>query len=252
MPAEAAEADADAVAKQLANPVAALISVPLQLNWDTGLAADGLGQKWLLNVQPVIPMVISDKWNLISRTIVPLEAQSDVVPGDAHVSGLGDLAESLFFSPREPLPGGWIIGAGPEFVFPTATRSALGSGKWDVGPTLVALRQTATAWTIGGLFGHVWSIAGGGNRPEVSATSLQPFVSKGLGKGLTVSANLEASYDWEGSHWVVPMNLSASKVLNLGHQLVSLGGGVRYYFEAPAGGPSWGLRFTFTLLFPQR
>jgi hypothetical protein len=76
-------------------------------------------------------------------------------------------------------------------------------------------------------------------------------LSKGLGHGLTASVNLESTYDWEGRHWVVPMNLSASQVTKLGSQLISIGGGVRYYFEAPTGGPNWGLRFTFTLLFPK-
>jgi len=85
----------------------------------------------------------------------------------------------------------------------------------------------------------------------VSATYLQPFLSKGLGQGVTVSVNLEASYDWERSQWVVPTNLFASKVMKLGSQLVSIGGGVRYYFETPAGGPDWGLRATFTLLYPK-
>jgi hypothetical protein len=231
--------------------VAALISVPFQLNWDTGLAANGLGEKWLLNIQPVIPIVLSENWNLISRTILPFEAQSDVVPGDSHQSGLGDVAQSCFFAPREPLAGGWILGAGPELVLPTATDISLGNGKWAVGPTMIALKQTPGAWTIGGLWGHVWSIAGSSSRPELNATSLQPFVSKGLGGGVTVGANLEASYDWEGSHWVVPMNLSVSKVTKLGKQLVSLGAGVRYYLDAPAGGPNWGLRVTFTLLYPR-
>jgi hypothetical protein len=248
--AAAAEQDADALAKQLANPVAALISVPLQLNWDTGLAANGLGDKFLLNVQPVIPVSLNEKWNVISRTIVPLAAQSNVVPGDNHQSGLGDTIQSLFFSPKQPI-GGWILGAGPAILLPTATDSALGNGKWGLGPTVVALKQTPGAWTVGALWSHIWSVAGSSNRPDLSSTSFQPFLSKGLGKGLTAGVNLESSYDWEGRHWVVPMNLTASKVTKLGGQLVSIGGGVRYYFEAPTGGPNWGLRFTFTLLFPK-
>jgi hypothetical protein len=247
----AAAADADALAKQLANPVAALISVPLQLNWDTGLAANGLGDKWLLNVQPVIPFPLNDRWNIISRTILPVAAQSDVVPGDNHQSGLGDLTQSFFFSPKQPLAGGWIVGAGPALLLPTATDAALGNGKWALGPTIVVVKQTADAWTYGALWNHLWSVAGSSNRPDLNATFFQPFLSKGLGKGVTATVDLESSYDWEGRHWVVPMNLSASKVTTFGNQLVSIGGGLRYYIESPAGGPDWGLRFTFTLLFPK-
>jgi hypothetical protein len=208
--------DADALAKQLANPVAALISVPLQLNWDTGIGADGLGNKWLLNIQPVVPIVLNDKWNVISRTILPVEAQSDVVSGDVHQSGLGDITESFFFTPRQPLGGGWIVAAGPAILLPTATDPSLGNGKWGSGATVLVLKQTPSAWTAGALWSHIWSIAGSDNRPSLNATSLQPFISKGLGKGITVSANLETSYDWEGRHWVVPMNLSFSKVTKLG------------------------------------
>src|SRR5271170_1730787 len=201
--------DADALAKQLANPVASLISVPLQLNWDTGLAANGLGDKYLLNVQPVIPFELNDKWNLISRTIVPLTVQSDVVPGDAHQSGLGDITQSFFFTPKEPLPGGWIVGIGPAILLPTATDPSLGNGKWGLGPTVLFLKQTPTAWSVGVLANHIWSVAGSSNRADLSATFLQPFLSKGLGQGITVGVNLESSYDSEGNHWVVPLNLTA-------------------------------------------
>jgi hypothetical protein len=245
------ENDPDALAKKLSNPIAALISVPLQLNWDTGLAANGLGDKYLLNVQPVIPIELTDTWNVISRTIIPFAAQSDVVPGDPHQSGLGDITQSLFFSPKEPLPGGWIVGAGPALLLPAATDASLGNGKWGLGPTMVVLKQTPSAWTYGILWNHIWSIAGSSNRSDLSATFLQPFLAKGMGKGLTVTANFEASYDWEGKNWVVPLNLTATQIMKLGTQLVSIGGGVRYYVETPTGGPQWGLRLIFTLLFPK-
>jgi hypothetical protein len=242
--------DADALAKQLANPVAALISVPFQLNWDRGLAENGLGSKWLLNIQPVIPFALNDHWNVISRTILPLESLSNIVPGDSHRSGVGDITQSFFFAPKEPV-GGWILGAGPALLLPTATDTSLGNGKFALGPTVVALRQTPNGWTVGALWNHLWSVAGSSNRPDLNATFIQPFVSKGLGKGLTATANVEASYDWEGRNWVVPLNLSISKVTKLGSQRLSIGGGVRYYVTAPSGGPDWGLRLSFTLLYPK-
>jgi len=242
--------DADALAKQLSNPVAALISVPLQMNWDSGLGNNGLGDKWLLNVQPVIPFSLGEHWTLISRTIIPFAVQSDVIPGDPHQSGLGDVTQSFFFSPKETF-GGWIIGVGPAVLLPTATDSSLGYGKWGLGATVVALKQTSDAWTYGALWNHIWSVAGSSNRQDISSTFIQPFISKGLGQGITAGANLEATYDWEGRHWVVPLNLSLSKVTRIGSQMVSIGGGVRYYLESPAGGPSWGLRLTLTLLFPE-
>jgi hypothetical protein len=249
-PAIAQNADADALAKTLANPVAALISVPLQLNWDTGLATDREGEKYLLNIQPVVPIDLNDRWNVISRTILPLELQSDVVPGDDRQSGLGDLTQSLFFTPKEPL-GDWIVGAGPALLLPTATDSALGSEKWGLGPTAVALKQTSGGWTYGFLWNHVWSIAGTRNREDINATFLQPFVAKGMGKGITVNATVESTYDWESHEWAVPLNLAVTRVMKIGEQRISVGGGVRWYAEAPAGGPDWGLRLIVTLLYPK-
>jgi hypothetical protein len=221
------------------------------MNWDTGLAENGLGEKYLLNVQPVIPIELNDHWNVISRTIVPFAALSDVVPGAPHESGLGDITQSFFFTPKDPLPGGWIVGAGPALLLPTATNSSLGTGKWGLGPTMVALKQTPTGWTYGVLWNHIWSVAGNSNRADVNSTFLQPFLAKAMGKGLTLNANFESTYNWEGPGWTVPMNLSVSQVMKLGTQLVSISGGVRYYFETPPGGPQWGLRLVFTLLYPK-
>ena len=111
-------------------------------------------------------------------------------------------------------------------------------------------------WTYGALANHIWGFAGDRrsidvNLSEVNATFLQPFVSKIVGPGRTASLNAEATYDWTGSQWTVPLNLSLSQVLKLGDQLVSMAGGVRGYVVSPSNGPDWGLRLTVTLLFPQ-
>lgn len=243
--------NADALAKQLSNPVAALISVPLQFNWDTELGPQDEGERSTLNVQPVVPISIGPDWNLISRTILPVIDQSDVIAGTGSQSGLGDVVQSVFFSPKAPTASGWILGAGPVFLLPTATDDLLGSEKWGAGPTAVALKQTATGLTYGGLVNHIESFAGTDERADVSATFLQPFVSQALGQGRTVTLNLESTYDWEAGQWNVPMNLSYSKVTKFGSQLVSLGVGARYYLEKPDNGADWGIRVVFTLLYPR-
>jgi hypothetical protein len=244
--------NADELAKQLSNPVASLISVPLQLNYDDGFNEKGDGSKFTLNVQPVIPISISKDWNLISRTILPLVGQDDIVVGAGSQSGLGDTLQSLFFSPKAPTASGWIWGVGPAFLLPTATDDLLGSEKWAAGPTAVVLKQTADGWTYGALANHVWSFAGSGNRADLSSTFLQPFLSKGLGQGRTLTINFESTYDWTGEQWTIPLNLTYSKVSKIGNQLVSYAGGVRYYLETPDGGPEWGLRFVLTLLYPKK
>lgn len=244
--------NADALARQLSNPIASLTSVPMQLNWDTDLGSDGEGERVTLNVQPVIPVSIGEEWNMISRTIVPITSQWDVFPGPDNQFGLGDTVQSLFFSPKALTAGGWTWGVGPVFLLPTATDDLLGTEKWGAGPTGVALKQTSTGWTYGVLFNHLWSFAGESDRQDVNATFLQPFLSKSLGQGRTLSFSLESTRDWENDQWTVPFNMGFSQVTRIGKQLVSYQAGVRYFLEAPDNAAQWGLRFTFTLLYPRR
>ena len=237
------------LAKKLSNPVAALISVPFQNNFDFGAGPDGDGFQFKMNFQPVAPFSLSDDWNLISRTIIPYVDQEDVI-GNSSQSGLSDTVQSLFFSPKDPTASGWIWGAGPVFLIPTATDDLLGTEKWGAGPTAVMLKQD-NGWTYGGLANHIWSFAGESQRQDVDATFLQPFISFTTPKQTTYTINSESTYDWENSQWTVPLNLMAAQLVKIGSTPVQLLGGVRYYAEKPANGPDWGLRFAVVLLFPK-
>jgi hypothetical protein len=248
----AAQENADELAKKISNPVSSLISVPMQLNWDTDIGPSGDGERYTLNVQPVIPVSISADWNLISRTIVPLIDQSDIFAGAGSQSGLGDVLQSIFFSPKAPTARGLIWGAGPVLLLPTASDDLLGTEKWGIGPTAVVLTQTPGGLTYGALVNHVESVAGDDDRVDVSRTFLQPFLAQALGRGRTVTFNFESTYDWEEEQWTAPFNVAFSQVLPIGTQLVSLAAGARYYVVAPAGGPEWGLRLEFRLLYPKR
>lgn len=106
-------------------------------------------------------------------------------------------------------------------LIPTATDDLLDSEKWGAGPTAVALRQTTSGWTCGALANHLWSFTGKEGRTDFGATYLQPFISKGLGKGRTILTSLESTYDWEGEQWTVPINVGYSKAGRTGKQLVS-------------------------------
>lgn len=247
-PAYAAD-DAAELAKKLANPISSLISLPLQSNFDWGAGPSGDGFQYKLNVQPVIPITLSDDWNLISRTIVPYIYQEDVT-GTTNQSGLGDITQSLFFSPSKPTAGGWIWGAGPVFLLPTATDDFLGTEKWGAGPTAVVLKQ-ANGWTYGALVNHIWSFGGEDARQNVSLTYLQPFVSYTTRKQTTFLVNAESTYDWENTQWTVPVNVAVSQLVKIGGAPVQFQLGGRYYAEKAQNGPEWGLRFGVTLLWPK-
>lgn len=246
-----AQPSSEELAKKLSNPVAALISVPIQINYDDEIGKAELGKKWTTNVQPVIPIEIDTHWNVISRTIVPLVSQTDIFAGSGRQTGLGDVVQSLFFSPKAPTAGGWIWGAGPVFLLPTGTDDLLSGGKWGAGPTAVVLRQK-NGWTFGALGNHIWSFAGDSARGAISATFVQPFLSYTTKTATTYGLNTESTYDWKSSRWTVPLNASVSQVLRVGDQLISVAGGLRYWAQAPDSAPSgWGARVVVTLLFPK-
>jgi len=247
----AEEASEYNLAQQLSNPVAALISVPLQLNFDRAMGPADDGQRLQLNIQPVVPFSLTPKWNLISRTIVPVIDQQDVVPGGGSQFGLGDTVQSLFFSPAKPSAGGLIYGVGPALLLPTATDWRLGTEQWAVGPTGVVLRQQGP-WTVGALANHLWSVAGDSERASVNATFLQPFVTYVTSTFTTFAVNTESTYNWSDDQWTVPLNFSVSQLLRVGGQLLQVGVGARYWAEGPDRAPEgWGFRFTTTLLFPR-
>jgi hypothetical protein len=163
--------------------------------------------------------------------------------------GLGDITQSFFLSPSEPLWGGIVFGLGPAFLYPSATNELLGSGKWGAGPTAVLLKQVG-GWSVGALANHIWSFADHDNRTYVSNTFLQPFVSYATKTKTTFTLNLESNYDWNGKKWTVPVNFMVSQLIRVGALPISLQVGGRYYPVSPRGGPDWGLRFTITPLFP--
>jgi len=255
------KAQAAELAKKLANPVASLISVPIQNNWDFGIGPAN-AMRYTANIQPVIPFSLGDDWNLITRTIVPVIYAESPVAGGSDKSGLGDIVQSFFFSPKAPVDG-WIVAAGPVMLYPSATDRALGFDKWGAGPTALALQQK-NGWTYGLLANHLWSYADAGRYTassagdasdgsggQVNATFLQPFVSYTTKTFTTFGLNTESTYDWSHSQWTVPINVMVSQLLKLGKQPVQFALGVKYYAEKPSGGPDWGLRFAITFLFPK-
>ncbi len=235
------------LAKKLSNPVADLISVPLQFNGDCCFGPKD-GNKFLLNVQPVIPLTLDDDWNLIVRTILPLQSLQSPMDGVPTRSGLGDTVQSFFFSPKST-ESGIVWGIGPVFLWPTGSNG-WSSQNWGAGPTAVVLYQSH-GWTVGALANHIWGYAKPDGTPEVNATFLQPFVSYSFPDTTTITLNSESTYDWTNETWNVPINLMVGRIIPIFHQPVNFQVGARYYVETPNGDPDWGGRFAITFLFPK-
>lgn len=234
------------LAKQLSNPLASLISVPIQSNYNQGYgSADG--EQFLTNIQPVIPITLNEDWNLITRTIVPVIYQDDIAGRSGSQFGLGDTTASLWLSPKEPTSFGLVWGVGPIIYIPTSTDSLLGVGEWGAGPTVVGLVQKGP-WTIVGLANHVWTF----DNDDINSTFLQPILSYSTPTAWTFAINTESSYDWTDNDWAVPINATVSKLVNISGQRVQFQVGLRRWITSSDGGPDgWGGRFAVTLLFPK-
>lgn len=241
--------DAAELAKKLANPVASLISLPFQNNLDVGIGEYN-GSRNTLNIQPVIPVTISPKMNLITRVILPVISQYDIYSEGSSQTGLSDVLASAFFAPAES-KNGVIWGAGPAFLIPTATDDLLGAKKFGVGPTALLLRQT-NGWTYGALVNQIWSISGADDRPDVNQMFLQPFINYNWKSGAGIGINSEITQNWESSTTSVFINPTLSGVTKLGKQVVSLVVGPRIQVAAADGNKAdFGVRSAITFVFPK-
>jgi hypothetical protein len=253
-PAMAADDDAAALAKAAQNPVASMISLPMQLNMNFGTGPEDDLQT-VLNIQPVVPFSLSENWNLITRTIIPVISQPDFGLYSARENGIGDIQFSTFLSPKEPTSGGWIWGAGVIAQLDTATDDRLGQGAWGLGPTAVALRMSGP-WVYGALVNNVWSVSEDRNRGKVNQFLAQPFINYNFpstpGRYLTFSPIITAN--WEaanGQQWLVPVGLGIGQVTRLGTQPVNLQAAFYYNVERPDGAPDYQVRLQFQFMFPK-
>ena len=256
---QAAAVNTDALRNAAQNSVAALISVPIQDNFNFNNSPGDRTQN-VLNIQPVIPISVSKDWNLIVRWITPIIYQPLPIPQASGpptlttgVYGLGDMNPTFFISPKKSKV---IWGLGPSLVFPTATNTTfLGQGKFSAGPSVVVLVQPKP-WTIGFLANNLWSFAGHSDldKPPVNQFLLQWFVNYNMKKGWYLTTSPIITANWRapgGSVWTVPFGGGVGRIMKLGFQPVNITAQLYGNAVHPPGVSPWGLRLQFVLLFPK-
>jgi hypothetical protein len=251
------EPNAEALAKQLSNPIADLVSIPLQLNFLEGVGPYN-DLSFVMKFQPVVPFHLTKDWNMVGRMILPYINQPSLTPGDptATAAGTGDIVASVFFSPVKPR-NGLIWGVGPVFNLPTTSNPMLGSGQWGAGPTFVILKMQGPM-TYGVLANQLWGFADTGSYPRTGLNQmfLQPFFGYTTPKGVTYTVQSETTANWTASSsqtWTVPINFLVGRVIKMGPFPVQVTGGAGYFVESPdATGATWQLRAQFTLILPYK
>jgi hypothetical protein len=243
--------EASNLSQLVQNPIAKVVSVPFQSNLSFGVGPKGDEQE-VLYIQPVIPFTLSDDWNLITRTIVPLVYEPELAPEVGDTGGLGDVSLALYLSPAQ-VSHSLIWGIGPAFTFPSATSRVLGQGKFSTGVSAVALTIQGP-WLVGALATEVTSVSGDTDRKDVSQLLVQPFINYNFSRGwyLTSSPIITANWKAAGSQqWTVPLGGGAGRTFRVGKQAMAL------YIQAfdnvvrPHDAGNWILRLQYQLLFPK-
>ena len=241
--------DTEALAKAAQNPVASLISLPFQNNTDFGIGPDDKTRN-TLNIQPVWPFEVSDNWNLITRTIVPVISQPGLSPGQDRTTGIGDTTFTAFLSPKDS--GSMTWGVGPVLLLPTGSNDRLTFDKWGAGVSAVVLTMPGS-WVIGSLFSNVWSVAGSGSQ-DINLFTWQYFVNYNMSGGWYLTSAPIITANWEAGsddRWTVPFGGGVGRILRIGRQPVNINAQVYKFVESPTNGPDWQLRLQFQLMFPK-
>jgi hypothetical protein len=240
-----------ALAKQLQNPLGNLIIIPFQNNTDLNVGRDK-GTVDVLNIQPVIPIHVSEDWNVITRMILPLVWSPTFQPAESVPFGTGPTAFSMFLSPANDVDG-WVWGVGPSALLPTSSNRTLGSNVWGMGPAFVVVK-TAGPVVAGALLSDVFSLGGtsgrGGTKYDVFAAN--PFFNYNFGGGWFVGTEptITSVRTAAGERWTLPVGAEIGRVVKIGGRLpVALLLGAYYNAVRPQFGATWQLRTEIAIIF---
>jgi len=247
-----AEMSAEELAKLAQNPVGNVISLPFQNNTNLNFGPEKKTQN-VLNIQPVIPVSVSDKWNIITRTIVPVISMPALYPGDDRTNGTGDTVFTAFLSPAKP--GSTIWGVGPVVQIPTNSDSQLGNRNWGLGPSVVLLHlDKGSPWVYGVLANNIWSLADSGTGGSYNNGLIQPFLNYNFPGGLYLTSAPIITANWKtesSQRWTVPVGGGVGKIFHLGKLPVNTQLSAYYNVVTPDNGANWQIRAQVQFMFPK-
>lgn len=246
---EMSDTEAEKLAKAAQNPLATMISLPFQNNTNLNIGPNDSTQN-ILNIQPVWPFKINDEWNLITRTIIPVVSNPDILTGEGRVGGVGDTIFTSWFSPNDSDNITW--GVGPTLLLPTATDDTLGQDTWAVGLSAVILAMPGD-WVVGSLFSNLWKVGGGD--ADINLFTWQYFINYNLDDGwyLVSAPIITANWEADSDHrWTVPLGGGAGKIFKIGKLPINAQLSLYNNIITPNDyGAEWQVRAQIQFMFPK-
>ncbi len=235
------------LAKASQNPVMNMYNFPFQNNTNYGVGPYKRAQN-VLNIQPVIPIALGSKINMINRIIIPVITKPSSTE-DNSSTGIGEILYTAWLSPSKASKVIW--GLGPVFQFPTSSDSEFGSGEFGIGPSVVLLTMI-NKWVAGAVINNIRTFG------ELSTNKffINYFVNYNMPKGWYLVSAPIVTANWkadDGQKWLVPFGGGVGKVVKLGGKL-PLSMQVQAFYNAikPDGMGDWQTRVQFHFMFPTK
>ena len=247
---------AAAMAQEASNPFASSWALQLQQNnnWTEMPGGDDHNRvQSSLQFQPLLSLRLTEKQGLIVRpvvTVVNSVPYFDPSGQKERTAGVGDTVLA-FALPRSLLGGRLMVGAGPTFMFPTATEDLLSQDTWQVGPDAGAVLLGNHFIAYG--FVQQWFKIGGEGRDtnQMSGTFNFTYLFQ---NGWTLGTQPTLSVDWEargGERGTFGLGPQVGKMCKCGGLPTLFQLQVQAYPIRPSvAGPKWNIQLQATPTIP--
>jgi hypothetical protein len=241
----------EALAKASQNPITSVISLTLRNTTNFQASSEHNKTQNILTILPTVPIRLTDTWNIITRTTIPVLYQPALTPGTSREFGVSDINLTAYLTRTQSRK--LIMGLGPTLFLPTAMQKTLGTGKWSAGPAF-ALLGAPGDWVLGFMVYNIWSFAGYDDRASVNQLLLQTFVNYNLPHGWYLCSAPFLAANWKqpnDDRWMVPAGGGVGKILRTGDLVFDLQAQGFYFVQRPRSESKWSLYLQLKFLFPK-